>query len=81
MEKGKGVKVLAQNRKARHDYFIEETFEAGIVISKYAFLIGQIHSNYTGMLKHAVVSATSKMCHIAIYCIMRHLQYNLGNRI
>ena len=24
------VKILAQNRKARHDYFIEETFEAGI---------------------------------------------------
>jgi SsrA-binding protein len=26
----KGVKIIAQNRKARHDYFIEETFEAGI---------------------------------------------------
>ena len=26
----KGVKVIAQNRKARHDYFIEETYEAGI---------------------------------------------------
>ncbi|WP_091271513.1 SsrA-binding protein SmpB [Alteribacillus persepolensis] len=25
-------RVLAQNRKARHDYFIEETFEAGIVL-------------------------------------------------
>ena len=25
-----GVKVIAQNRKARHDYFIEETYEAGI---------------------------------------------------
>ena len=25
-----GVKIVAQNRKARHDYFIEETFEAGI---------------------------------------------------
>lgn len=31
MEKNKGVKVLAQNRKARHGYFIEETYEAGIV--------------------------------------------------
>ncbi|HHU63977.1 MAG TPA: SsrA-binding protein SmpB [Clostridiales bacterium] len=27
------VKVIAQNRKARHDYFIEETYEAGIVLS------------------------------------------------
>lgn len=25
-----GEKTLASNRKARHDYFIEETFEAGI---------------------------------------------------
>lgn len=25
-------RVLAQNRRARHDYFIEETFEAGIVL-------------------------------------------------
>ena len=27
------IKVIAQNRKARHDYFIEETFEAGIVLA------------------------------------------------
>ena len=26
----KGVKVVAQNRRARHDYFILETWEAGI---------------------------------------------------
>jgi SsrA-binding protein len=26
-------KYAAQNRKARHDYFIEETYEAGIVLS------------------------------------------------
>lgn len=26
-------KVIAQNKKARHDYFIEETIEAGIVLS------------------------------------------------
>jgi SsrA-binding protein len=28
-----GIKIIAQNRKARHDYFIEETYEAGIVLS------------------------------------------------
>lgn len=27
------VKVAAQNKKARHDYFIEQTIEAGIVLS------------------------------------------------
>ncbi len=32
MEKNKGIRVLAQNRKARHEYFIEETYEAGIVL-------------------------------------------------
>ena len=26
----RGVKPVAQNRKARHDYFIEETLECGI---------------------------------------------------
>ncbi|MBS2970544.1 SsrA-binding protein SmpB [Metabacillus sp. KIGAM252] len=31
MPKGTG-KVLAQNKKANHDYFIEETYEAGIVL-------------------------------------------------
>lgn len=30
---GEGIKVVAQNKKARHDYFIEDTLEAGIVLS------------------------------------------------
>lgn len=28
-----GVKVIAQNKKARHDYHIEETYEAGLVLT------------------------------------------------
>ena len=28
-----GKKIIAVNRKARHDYFVEETYEAGIVLS------------------------------------------------
>ena len=28
-----GRKIVAQNKKARHDYFIEETYEAGIELS------------------------------------------------
>ena len=28
-----GVKIAAQNRKARHDYFVEERYEAGISLS------------------------------------------------
>ena len=30
---GESTKLIAQNRKARHDYLIEETVEAGIVLS------------------------------------------------
>lgn len=28
-----GNKLIAQNRKARHDYFIEDSYEAGIVLA------------------------------------------------
>ena len=28
-----GIKIIAKNRKAHHDYFIEETYEAGIVLT------------------------------------------------
>lgn len=27
------IKIIAQNKKASHDYFIEDTYEAGIVLS------------------------------------------------
>ena len=33
MAKEKGHKLVAQNRKARHDYNIHDTYEAGIVLS------------------------------------------------
>ena len=33
MAKEKGIKLIANNKKAYHDYFIEETFEAGIVLA------------------------------------------------
>ena len=29
----KEIKVIAQNKKANHDYFIEETYEAGLVLT------------------------------------------------
>jgi SsrA-binding protein len=31
--RGSGRKIIAQNRKARHDYAILETFEAGVVLT------------------------------------------------
>ncbi|MET1044160.1 MAG: SsrA-binding protein SmpB [Microbacteriaceae bacterium] len=33
MAKERGEKVVATNRKARHDYLIEDTYEAGLVLS------------------------------------------------
>ncbi|HEX6249095.1 MAG TPA: SsrA-binding protein SmpB [Nocardioidaceae bacterium] len=33
MAKEQGQKLVAQNRKARHDYHIEDTYEAGIVLT------------------------------------------------
>jgi SsrA-binding protein len=32
MAKDEGRKIVAQNRKARHDYAIEDTYEAGLVL-------------------------------------------------
>ncbi|MDR2974943.1 MAG: SsrA-binding protein SmpB [Propionibacteriaceae bacterium] len=33
MAKEQGHKLIAQNKKARHDYFLHDTFEAGIVLT------------------------------------------------
>ena len=33
MAKEKGTKLIAQNKKAYHDYFIEETYQAGISLA------------------------------------------------
>ena len=32
MPKREGIKIVAQNRKARHDYFVEESLEAGLAL-------------------------------------------------
>jgi len=31
-KKNEGIKIACENRKARHDYFIHEAFEAGLVL-------------------------------------------------
>ncbi|MFT4264575.1 MAG: SsrA-binding protein SmpB [Nocardioides sp.] len=33
MAREQGQKLIAQNKKARHDYLIEDTFEAGLVLT------------------------------------------------
>ena len=32
MPKREGIKIVAQNRKSRHDYFVEESLEAGLAL-------------------------------------------------
>ena len=32
MARERGEKIIAVNRKARHDYFVEDTYEAGLVL-------------------------------------------------
>jgi len=32
LQEQRSVKVVAQNKKARHDYFVEESFEAGLAL-------------------------------------------------
>jgi SsrA-binding protein len=33
MPREEGIKIIARNRRARHDYQIEDTFEAGLVLT------------------------------------------------
>ena len=33
MPKDKGIKIIAENKKAYHDYFIEDRYECGIVLA------------------------------------------------
>ncbi|HEU5428211.1 MAG TPA: SsrA-binding protein, partial [Actinocrinis sp.] len=33
MVRERGQKTIAQNKKARHDYFIEDVYEAGLVLT------------------------------------------------
>src|SRR3989338_8488959 len=64
-----GIKIVAQNRKAAHDYFLEDRFEAGL-----ALLGSEIKSIRAGraQLKEAYVhiergEAFLLNAHIAIY--------------
>ena len=44
MPKKTGIRLIANNKKAFHDYFIEDTYEAGIALAgtevKYADILG-----------------------------------------
>ncbi|EPZ45168.1 MULTISPECIES: SsrA-binding protein SmpB [Alicyclobacillus] len=75
MAKGNGSgKILAQNRKAYHDYFIEETFEAGLVLTG-----TEIKSMRKGSV--SLRDAYARVEHGEVYLHNMHVApYEQGNR-
>src|SRR5690625_5411091 len=73
MAKGYG-KTLAQNRRASHDYFIEETYEAGMVLQG-----TEIKSIRAGRVN--LKDAHARINHGEVVLINLHIApYEQGNR-
>ena len=53
-QKPTGRKIIAQNKKARHDYFVDETYEAGI----------QLFGTEVKSLRAGSVNLKDSYCHI-----------------
>ena len=70
----KGIKIIAENRKAFHDYFIDERFEAGIALS----------GTEVKSLRAGKVNLRDSYCQVKdgeIYLIGVHISpYENGNR-
>jgi len=54
LPKSDGIKQIAANRKAFHDYFVEERFEAGI----------QLHGTEVKSLRQGAVNLKEAFCHV-----------------
>ena len=69
----KGAKTIASNRKAFHDYFVEERYEAGI----------QLHGTEVKSLRQGAVNLKESFCHIKngeLYAQGMHISpYEKGN--
>jgi len=73
MPKGSG-KVIAQNKKANHDYFIEETYEAGIVLQG-----TEIKAMRAGRVQ--LKDSYAKIMNGEVFIIGMHISpYEQGNR-
>lgn len=69
-----GRKTIVQNRKARHDYFIEETYEAGIALTG-----TEVKSLRLGRANLQDSYATVKDGEVFVYGL--HISpYDMGNR-
>lgn len=68
------IKVITENRKARHDYHVEETFEAGIVLAG-----TEVKSLRAG--KANLKDSFARVDHGEIFLFNAHISpYEQGNR-
>lgn len=73
-EKESSVKVVATNRRARHEYFIEETYEAGIALTG-----TEIQSVRQGRV--SLTDAYAEVRNGEVFMVNAHVaEYDFGNR-
>lgn len=74
MDKDAGIKIVADNRKARHDYLIHESYEAGIVLTG-----TEVKALRAG--KANLKDAYAKVEHLELMLHNMHISpYDAGNR-
>ena len=73
MPKAEGNRQIANNRKAFHDYFVEERFEAGL----------QLHGTEVKSLRMGTVNLKDSFCHVKdgeLFAVGMHISpYEKGN--
>ena len=73
-EKKSGIKIVAENRRARHDYHIHETFETGMVLTG-----TEIKSLRAGRAN--LTDSYARIENKELYLISAHISpYDQGNR-
>ncbi|MFZ0545656.1 MAG: SsrA-binding protein SmpB [Candidatus Promineifilaceae bacterium] len=69
MKKGDGIKIVAKNRRARHDYELLEFFEAGVVLT--GSEIKSVRASKASLQRSFVQNRDGQLwlmeCHIAPY--------------
>ena len=73
MDKNSAIKIVAQNKKAYHDYFVEETYEAGL----------ELYGTEVKSIREGRVNLKDSWCHInngEIFAYGMHISpYEKGN--
>ena len=73
MAKQKGIKPIAANRRARHDYFVEETYECGLAL----------HGTEVKSLRAGTVNMKEAYCRVQdgeMFLLAMHISpYEKGN--